>query len=59
MIPQKGFEVSIRASATLPDGQPVSTSTKYRIKDIPAPSAIIFSLVGQLERSNLMLKIQM
>ena len=51
MTPQKGFEVSIRASATLPDGQPVSTSTKYRIKDIPAPSAIIRGEVGRISLS--------
>jgi len=47
MIPQKGFDVSIRASATLPDGQSVSTSTKYRIKDIPAPAASVKGSVGR------------
>ena len=47
MIPQKGFDVSIRASATLPDGQSVSTSTKYRIKDIPAPAVSVKGSVGR------------
>ena len=35
MIPGKGREIKISASGTLPDGQRVSTTTKFRIKDIP------------------------
>jgi len=48
MTPQKGFDVSIKASATLPDGQVISTSTKYRIKDIPAPAAYIRGSLGRV-----------
>jgi gliding motility-associated protein GldM len=47
MTPGKGKEIVIRASATLPDGNNISTSTKFRIKDIPAPST---SLRGQIGR---------
>ena len=48
MTPGKGREVVIRASATLPDGNNVSTSTKFRIKDIPAPVATVRGLNGIL-----------
>ncbi len=39
MSPGKGTEVAIRASATLPDGQNINTVTKFRIKNLPRPSA--------------------
>ena len=55
MTPSKGREVVIRASATLPDGNNVSTSTKFRIKDIPAPVATVRGLNGimSLNKSDL------
>lgn len=55
MTPGKGREISIRASATLPDGQNISTSTKFRIKDIPAPAATVRGLNGiiSLNKSDL------
>ncbi len=37
--PGKGKEVRINVSATLPDGSPVKSSSTFRIKDIPAPTA--------------------
>tara|TARA_B100000900_G_scaffold89012_1_gene72450 strand:- start:1082 stop:2047 length:966 start_codon:yes stop_codon:yes gene_type:complete len=40
MIPGRGREVSIRAGATLPDGQSISTVTKFRIKSLPPPIGI-------------------
>lgn len=46
MNPGKGKEVSIRASGTLPDGQSVSSSTKFRIKDLPAPSGSVARQTG-------------
>ena len=55
MKPGKGREISIRASATLPDGQNISTSTKFRIKDIPAPVSTVRGLNGiiSLNKSDL------
>ena len=55
MTPGKGREVVIRASATLPDGNNVSTSTKFRIKDIPAPVGTVRGLDGivSLNKSDL------
>ena len=55
MTPGKGREISIRASAILPDGQNISTSTKFRIKDIPAPAATVRGLNGiiSLNKSDL------
>ncbi len=41
MSPGKGRTVSITASGTLPDGKPVSSSTEFRIKDIPRPTGTI------------------
>jgi gliding motility-associated protein GldM len=41
MTPGKGREIKISASGTLPDGQRVSTTTKFRIKDIPAPQGTV------------------
>ena len=55
MIPGKGREVVIRASATLPDGAKISTSTKFRVKDIPAPVGTVRGLDGiiSLNKSDL------
>ena len=39
MNPGKGREVTIRAGATLPDGQSINTNTKFRIKNLPRPNA--------------------
>ena len=41
MTPAKGKEVTISVSGKLPDGQTVSTSQKFRIKDIPTPSGTV------------------
>ena len=41
MTPQSGKEVTIRVSGKLPDGQTVSTSQNFRIKDIPSPVGTI------------------
>lgn len=41
MNPGKGRTVTISARGTLPDGQPVSSSTEFRIKDIPRPSGTV------------------
>lgn len=41
MSPGSGRTVSISASGTLPDGQRVSSSTEFRIKDIPRPTGTI------------------
>jgi len=41
MSPGAGRTVSIRASGKLPDGQNVSSSTEFRIKDIPRPTGTI------------------
>ncbi|MDG2372247.1 MAG: gliding motility protein GldM [Flavobacteriaceae bacterium] len=46
MTPGKGREVLIRASATLPDGNKITTSTKFRVKDIPAPVGTVRGLDG-------------
>ncbi len=39
LSPGKGKEVKINVSAKLPDGSPVTSSSTFRIKDIPAPAA--------------------
>ena len=44
MNPGKGREIKITASGTLPDGKRVSTSTKFRIKDIPSTNRIQFEV---------------
>jgi gliding motility-associated protein GldM len=41
MSPGGGRTVSISASGTLPDGQKVSSSNEFRIKDIPRPTGTI------------------
>ncbi len=38
LSPQKGREVKINVSGTLPDGKRVSSVSKFRIKEIPEPS---------------------
>ena len=49
MTPGKGREVSIRAGATLPDGQSINTSTKFRIKDIPRPTGTVRGQSGDIK----------
>lgn len=41
MTPKLGKEVKISVSGKLPDGQTVSTSQSFRIKDIPSPSGTV------------------
>ena len=55
MNPQKGRTVKITAFGTLPDGKPVSSSTEFRIKDIPRPSGSIRGEAGSVKmpRKNL------
>ncbi|MFD0863760.1 gliding motility protein GldM [Sungkyunkwania multivorans] len=55
MRPKTGREVTITASGTLPDGQRISTSSKFRIKDIPRPVATIRGEPGNVKmpRKNL------
>ena len=48
MFPGKGREVLITASGKLPDGQTVSTKTKFRIKNLPAPVTAIRKQTGSL-----------
>ena len=48
MIPGKGREVKISASGSLPDGQRVSTTTTFRIKDIPAPQGTVRKQTGSI-----------
>ena len=55
MTPGKGREVTIRAGATLPDGQSINTNTKFRIKDIPRPTGTVRGQSGDIKipKSNL------
>ncbi|MEX0275640.1 MAG: gliding motility protein GldM [Flavobacteriaceae bacterium] len=55
MNPGKGRTVKITASGTLPDGQKVSSSNEFRIKDIPRPAGTISKQSGtvKLPRRNL------
>ncbi len=46
MNPGKGRTVSITASGKLPDGQVITTSSEFRIKDIPRPSGSIRGETG-------------
>jgi len=46
MRPQSGRTVNITASGTLPDGQRVSTTSEFRIKDIPRPVGTIRGETG-------------
>ena len=48
MNPGKGREVVIRASGTLPDGQKISTNSKFRIKDIPRPTGTVRGETGNI-----------
>lgn len=48
MTPGKGREIKISASGSLPDGQRVSTTTKFRIKDIPAPQGTVRKQSGSV-----------
>lgn len=55
MNPKTGRTVTIKASGTLPDGQTVSSSSEFRIKDIPRPAGAISKQTGsvKLPRKNL------
>tara|TARA_B100001175_G_scaffold308632_1_gene309290 strand:- start:2647 stop:4227 length:1581 start_codon:yes stop_codon:yes gene_type:complete len=48
MIPGKGREIKISASGTLPDGQRVTTTSVFRIKDIPAPQGTVRKQTGSV-----------
>lgn len=49
MSPGKGREVKITVNAKLPDGTPISSSQKFRIKDIPAPMAAVRGEYGMIK----------
>ena len=49
MTPGKGREVTIKAGATLPDGQSINTNTKFRIKDIPRPTGTVRGQSGDIK----------
>jgi gliding motility-associated protein GldM len=55
MNPGTGRTVTISASGTLPDGQTVSSSSEFRIKDIPRPSGTVRGEYGEIKmpRTNL------
>ncbi|MDG3584094.1 MULTISPECIES: gliding motility protein GldM [Galbibacter] len=55
MNPGTGRTVTISASGTLPDGQRVSSSSEFRIKDIPRPSGTVRGEYGEIKmpRNNL------
>ncbi|SED07504.1 gliding motility-associated protein GldM [Tenacibaculum sp. MAR_2009_124] len=46
MRPKAGNEVSIRVSGKLPSGTPVSSSKKFRIKDIPSANGMVRNQFG-------------
>lgn len=46
MRPTGSGEVTIRVSGKLPDGKPVSSSKKFRIKDIPAAQGMVRGQFG-------------
>ena len=48
MNPGKGREITITANGKLPDGNLVSTKTKFRIKDLPRPNATFFRQSGKI-----------
>lgn len=48
MNPGKGREITISANGKLPDGNLVSTKTKFRIKDLPRPNATFFRQSGKI-----------
>lgn len=49
MTPSTGNEVKISVSGKLPNGQTVSTSQNFRIKDIPSPSGSIRKQMGYIK----------
>ena len=49
MNPGKGRTVTITASGTLPDGQPISSKSEFRIKDIPRPEGTISKQAGSVK----------
>lgn len=49
ITPSSGKEVTINVSGILPSGQKVSTSQKFRIKDIPSPSGSIRKQTGYVK----------
>ncbi|NND87753.1 MAG: gliding motility protein GldM [Flavobacteriaceae bacterium] len=49
MNPGSGRTVTITASGTLPDGERVSSSSEFRIKDIPAPTGTIRGEAGMVK----------
>jgi len=49
MNPGKGRTVTISASGTLPDGQPVGSKLEFRIKDIPRPSGAVRGEAGSIK----------
>ena len=49
MNPGKGRSVKITASGTLPDGKGISTTTEFRIKDIPRPSGAVRGESGAIK----------
>ncbi|SDX39548.1 protein involved in gliding motility GldM [Lutibacter oricola] len=49
MTPSSGREVTINVSGTLPNGQKVSSSQKFRIKDIPSPRGTIRKQSGHIK----------
>ena len=48
MSPGKGKQVTITATGKLPDGQNISTKTKFRIKNLPSPNAAFFGQEGSI-----------
>ena len=49
MNPGTGRTVTITASGTLPDGQPISSKSEFRIKDIPRPEGSISKQTGSIK----------
>ncbi len=49
MNPGKGRELKISVGGTLPDGKKVSSSTVYRIKDIPRPTGTVRGQMGTIK----------
>ena len=49
MNPGKGRSVTIVASGTLPDGQPISSKSQFRIKDIPRPEGTVSKQSGSIK----------
>jgi len=49
MNPGTGRTVTIKASGTLPDGEPVGSSLEFRIKDIPRPEGSVSKQTGSIK----------